>query len=471
MWDSSIETDVSPLANDAPEADVQEWLRDRLNNSCPEELEVRDTSRKAYLTTQLHNRDLKPDLSVVGKGEIATPLTVSAMLEVKSRKEHDLDPSVGQVVQYLEELMFEYPHRKAAVAMLLSDTVVRFFLWTPNEKLISTVLVLQDHWRCVLGAAFGTRDHVTDVSIVLRRVVELPELAGVSDFRFLGSGVSSVCYSCWTSKVGQVAVKVITDPGKEHNDCAQHEGGVLQGLARQGVASGVPTVVKVLSPDILITQPVASAKPDGSVAGILADLAKVLHEIHLAGYVHCDVRDANVCFTDKGVMLIDFGEALEMGSIVRFDNYSGTLETASRQVISLKCIDPTVVPSRSLGPTRMTGGDDMESLAKLGFLRCISSLDRDGARAFISSEAGEKNPLPRVFRPDKAEQITGEPSNRWKNGRCLWDNVEERYHDFKGVLEAARAYRRKDEQTLHTFIDKVSTFTVFNIHNYGLESE
>lgn len=86
------------------------------------------------------------------------------------------------------------------------------------------------------------------------------------------------------------------------------------------------------------------------------DLFEDLDKLHAAGYVHCDIRAANVMAKGKRLFFIDYGFSRRIGEK---GIYKGTIETASQRILRILYEnDPTY-------EFEVTIRDDLESFLKL----------------------------------------------------------------------------------------------------------
>jgi hypothetical protein len=458
-----------PATDATNEALVQKYLQDALNPAaglC--KLQLCDTRDIAVFRTR--RRVLKPDLCVTDKEVDLSGLTVMTILEVKTNTEVVKNDSIGQIAQYLNEAMRCSPSRARAIGLLLSHQRVRYFVWTRNnkteiEKKMSELRLLNDktEWERVANAAFGTGDDVSGPQEVVRKLAGANLLT--QDFRLLGTGGSAICYAVGLGQ-SSLAIKVLNKrDGTSGQDTVVRERDALLALKR---VDGVPKVnedAAELGDGILVTSPVGDANPPASLAKCLVKLADILHNVHNAGYVHCDVRDSNVCFTDHGPLLIDFGCARNAVDATRLGSageYSGTLSTAADDIIEFKL---NQLPGAEL---IMKSRYDMESLAKLAVLRRMKPDVRRTALAAIS-KPWPNGEIPAVLGASTSPKFVhagstamGDDSGgRWARAQLLWGTdmlgAEPRYQD---LLIAARAYDHDRPETLTSFKSTLAVFCI-----------
>jgi hypothetical protein len=471
-------TKASPLklpevlsATDATnEAPVQKFIQAVLEPAaglC--ELQLHDTHGTAVFRTR--RREFKPDLCVTDNEVELSGLMVMTILEVKTDTEVDKNASIGRIAQYLNEAMRCSPSRARAIGLLLSHRRVRYFVWTRNnkteiERKISFIRPLNDvmEWERVANAAFGTGDDVSGPRGVARKLADakLP----THDFRLLGTGGSAICYAVGLGQ-SSFAIKVLNerDGAGGGQDTVDHESKVLRDLKHQNVG-GVPEVHVVpegaveLGDGILVTSPAGSASPPASptdlvpLAKSLVKLAEILHNVHCAGYVHCDVRDMNVCFVDSGPLLIDFGCARQMSTVLgSAGEYSGTLSTAADDIIEFKL---NQLPGAEL---IMKSRHDMESLAKLAVLRCMKPGVRRTVLAAISMP-WPNGEIPAVLGASTSPKFVhagstamrDDSGGRWARAQLLWGtDVLGALLGCQDLLTAARAYDHDRPETLNSF--------------------
>eukprot|EP00161_Ancyromonas_sigmoides_P005077 TRINITY_DN153_c0_g1_i9.p1 TRINITY_DN153_c0_g1~~TRINITY_DN153_c0_g1_i9.p1 ORF type:complete len:540 (-),score=56.01 TRINITY_DN153_c0_g1_i9:76-1539(-) len=457
-----------PATDATNEALVQKYIQAVLNPAaglC--KLQLCDTRDIAVF--RIRRRELKPDLCVTGKFVVLGGLTVMTILEVKTDTEVDKNGSIGQIAQYLNEAMRCSPSRARAIGLLLSHRRVRYFVWTRNnkteiEKKMSELRLLNDktEWERVANAAFGTGDDVSGPQEVVRKLAGANLLT--QDFRLLGTGGSAICYAVGLGQ-SSLAIKVLKDrDGAGGQDTVDHESKVLRDLKRQNVG-GVPEVHVELGDGILVTSPVGDANPPASLAKCLVKLADILHNVHCAGYVHCDVRDSNVCFVDNGPLLIDFGCARNAVDATRLGSageYSGTLSTAADDIIEFKL---NQLPGAEL---IMKSRYDMESLAKLAVLRRMKPDVRRTALAAISKPwpSGE---IPAVLGASTSPKFVhagstamrDDSGGRWARAQLLWDtDMLGALLGYQDLLIAARAYDHDRPETLTSFKSTLAVFCI-----------
>jgi hypothetical protein len=338
---------------------------------------------------------------------------------------------------------------------------VRYFVWTRNnkteiEKKMSELRLLNDtEWERVANAAFGTGDDVSGPRGVARKLADakLP----THDFRLLGTGGSAICYAVGLGQ-SSFAIKVLKDrDGAGDQDTVVHERDVLRELEVQNV-DNVPKVYEgavELGDGILVTSPVGDANPPAFLADCLVKLAEILHNVHCAGYVHCDVRDSNVCFVDNGPLLIDFGCArkIDEARLGSAGEYSGTLSTAADDIIAFKV---NQLPGATL---IMKSRHDMESLAKLAVLRRMKPGVRRTALAAISKPwpNGEITAVMGASTSPKfvhagSTAMRDDSGGRWARAQLLWGtDVLGALLGCQDLLTAARAYDHDRPETLNSF--------------------
>ena len=169
---------------------------------------------------------------------------------------------------------------------------------------------------------------------------------------------------------GELTIKVARTTRAKR--CLVTEAAVLRALTRKAVG-GVPTFVKYGEDHekrvrYLVTKPVG--RPLCGLDPMLwtpehsCQLFDILKDLHYSGYVHGDVRPANIVFHGDGIILVDFGGARRMtdDSVL---SYVGSSTTASDAI--LRCWG---LPER-----RVTPLDDVISA-----VRTITLLKDEGLR-------------------------------------------------------------------------------------------
>eukprot|EP00161_Ancyromonas_sigmoides_P023128 TRINITY_DN718_c0_g1_i20.p1 TRINITY_DN718_c0_g1~~TRINITY_DN718_c0_g1_i20.p1 ORF type:complete len:764 (-),score=118.18 TRINITY_DN718_c0_g1_i20:63-2258(-) len=421
--------------------------QERIKRSAPASwrpLEVRDVHDKMTFRTASGSRDLVPDIVVLKNSPApATNLNVMSVIEVKTDATIRKPESAGQVAEYLNALMTA-PWRERAMGILISSTMVRFFLWRRTgsrredlETRVSDLLNLSDQgvFRNVLAVAFGTASDVSNFS----RVSEQLHDAGFDEANvtYLGAGASSVCVAAqWRGE--PVVVKLPNEldgvrsspavPPTVSRDAARE----MAALRDLESVTGIPKLVNVddVVPYVVLT-PVGNADTSRVyIRDVVSALAVTLRLVHHRRWVHCDVRASNVCFTPNPhrpvPLLIDFGCAREIDSVKQ--PYSGTLTTASLVVLSQIGHQELYRPDPK---------DDMESLVKLTFLQCLRKGDRRAVNLYVKSVGAR---FPDFAGPAISDAENPSTADRWANAGRFWDVVEKSYETLKNALSAARLY-------------------------------
>ena len=81
------------------------------------------------------------------------------------------------------------------------------------------------------------------------------------------------------------------------------------------------------------------SRPVGEVLRLFAEVAMGLHAMHLAGYVHADVKPSNIMVTtDDRVKLIDFGQSARSHEAKQ--RIQGTIDYMAPEQVQRKMLDP-----------------------------------------------------------------------------------------------------------------------------------
>lgn len=109
-------------------------------------------------------------------------------------------------------------------------------------------------------------------------------------------------------------------------------------------SSYVPKIVDYKENEFLITEWI-----DGDVLlncrklqlkdilNIILKLIDILDEIHNLGYIHCDVSDENIIYSNNNVFLLDFGNICKIGKKANFYNLEfSSLELIAKKPVNIK---------------------------------------------------------------------------------------------------------------------------------------
>jgi hypothetical protein len=416
-------------------------------------LKICDVHDDLTLKAASTGRNLKPDLVVTVQNVGPNNLNAVSVIEVKSDDKIGEPETIGQVAEYLDALMAAAPWRKRAMGILISSTEVRFFRWfrrelrTELERRVSDLFQFDEPsvFRNVLAVAFGTAEDIAHFSAASDRL-----LAGgfnVERLEYLGSGASSVCVAArWEGSRVVVKLPNFTDVATVSRD-AEREKSALRALAGVG---GVPKLVEAGESPFVVLSPVADAvAAKVALSDAVLALATTLREVHRRGWVHCDVRSSNVCFTTDSSsscsvpLLIDFGCARQAAELDK-GGYSGTCTTASQSVIQLGVEDAYMPQTRH----------DMESLVKLAFLQSLKPTIRQNIRLYVYHPGTDFPWIPGV------RNHTGEPVGGpcWQNVKTLWRVVENAFPSLMAALAAARQYHQDDDPSFLEFTEKLRIF-------------
>ncbi len=148
----------------------------------------------------------------------------------------------------------------------------------------------------------------------------------------LGEGGSATVFAATTPEGREVAVKVPRDPA--HHERLRREADALGALAGDGVPALVGLLETEEGPRLVLerlrgeslAELAARARPSlARVRDVHAVVAATLRRAHAAGWVHRDVKPANVFLAEDGrVVLLDWGVAARRGEAVPPGERPGT---------------------------------------------------------------------------------------------------------------------------------------------------
>lgn len=112
---------------------------------------------------------------------------------------------------------------------------------------------------------------------------------------------------------------------------AIHEEKILNELRNGGILQGLPIVIERCKGKLLL-KPLAFPFTTELRVGHIFQLLELLQQVHNLGYIHRDIRGANLMkLPPQSILLVDWGFAVKKGVVHR---YEGTILTASPYVLT-----------------------------------------------------------------------------------------------------------------------------------------
>lgn len=305
---------------------------------------------------------LRPDCSLVLRGQATAPAHLVTVADFKKlaplRQGSFAAKDLGQLQAYAACILAAQRHRRSVVAFLLDPEHVQFV--RAERRAAGSLAYFQTAVErvCYTGSpvAEGLLQLYAFFSAPVSDLGYAPlhnPISVVGLGEFLGQGASSLVYAAHGRE--DCVVKLLDD-----EKAAEAEASTLRALGSVPELENVPRLLLHSGRGLLLS-PRAQPLPRGALrARHVLQALEALRRAHAAGWVHRDVRPANLLWVpdEDSALLNDWGYAAKPRATAA--PYHGTLSMASDAVLTQLAADPKRVASRP--------ADDLVSLVRTVFV-------------------------------------------------------------------------------------------------------
>ena len=318
-----------------------------LNSYCNREVCFIDTHDRCILEKK------QPDICIMLKGMTETSLNIIAVGELKGEKLTDSDR--GQVEQYLHCLLKVQKFRHKAYGFLTNNDDFWVVYACRREDEISCTWCIEAQCGGLSQLGEQALSWLAGLSKEEHGYKAPVTLTGLQLEYCLGSGSVSFVYK------GKYQGKSVVVKVYDSSECLDKEYNILNKLNQTKVPN-IPKIVKKIHNALILTPVAEHLRAHYVKKSDVDNIVTTLYRAHSNGIVHRDIRNPNLFKIDDGVLVNDWGSAVDIsGSAV--DVSDGPKDYGALVEASDSILDAVIKDSEPIIDRR----NDLHALARALF--------------------------------------------------------------------------------------------------------